>query len=597
MCKTDISDAFKLVPILPSQYHLFCVKWRNSYYFYTRLAFGCRSSPKIFDQFSQAICWIAKNNYEIECILHLLDDFLTIDRPDYPAERTMAILTLIFKRLNVPLAKNKTMGPNTVMEYLGIILDSNLMQARLPMDKVLRIREMLDSFYVKKSCTKRELLQLLGHLNFASRVIIPGRSFVSYLLRLASSVRELHHYVHLNSECREDLYMWKLFLEQWNDAKVQATGTKCKQSTAALPSHGESPLENSSRLELLVSNSISSSPQMVYNTGLPSHGESPLKISSRIEALMSNSISSSTQLVYNTGYQTFVRFNLMNNFCQNATEDTLMRFVTHCFDSLNLSYQTIKLYLCGIRHHLLLQGIPNPFASDVKLQRLHMLLNGIKRQHRSSRPSRKPITTNILLDLVTTLQKGMFSPYSDLLISTVCVVAFFGFLRCAEFTCKSSFDPESNLCLSDLMVHKDHAVLTLKQSKTDPFRRGIGIKLFRNNATLCPLKQLASYLCLRNRNFNNNPQDPLFVMENGNALTRSYFLAMLKDLLNRSGHADSGITGHSFRIGAATSAATARIEDHLIKCMGRWSSDSYLRYIRTSDSAIQHAQLSMLQSK
>lgn len=312
---------------------------------------------------------------------------------------------------------------------------------------------------------------------------------------------------------------------------------------------------------------------------------------------MSNSISSSTQLVYNTGYQTFVRFNLMNNFCQNATEDTLMRFVTHCFDSLNLSYQTIKLYLCGIRHHLLLQGIPNPFASDVKLQRLHMLLNGIKRQHRSSRPSRKPITTNILLDLVTTLQKGMFSPYSDLLISTVCVVAFFGFLRCAEFTCKSSFDPESNLCLSDLKVHKDHAVLTLKQSKTDPFRRGIGIKLFRNNATLCPLKQLASYSCLRNRNFNNNPQDPLFVMENGNALTRSYFLAMLKDLLNRSGHADSGITGHSFRIGAATSAATARIEDHLIKCMGRWSSDSYLRYIRTSDSAIQHAQLSMLQSK
>lgn len=31
MCKTDISDAFKLVPILPSQYHPFCVKLRNIY--------------------------------------------------------------------------------------------------------------------------------------------------------------------------------------------------------------------------------------------------------------------------------------------------------------------------------------------------------------------------------------------------------------------------------------------------------------------------------------------------------------------------------------------------------------------------------------
>lgn len=216
MCKTDISDAFKLIPILPSQYHLFCVKWRNQYYFYTRLAFGCRSSPKIFDQFSQAICWIAENNYGIECILHLLDDFLTIDRPDFPADRTMAVLTMLFNKLNVPLAKNKTMGPDTVMEYLGIILDSHQMQARLPMDKILRIWEMLESFSNKKSCTKRELLQLLGHLNFASRVIIPGRSFVSYLLSLASSVRELHHHVHLNAECREDILMWKLFLEQWN---------------------------------------------------------------------------------------------------------------------------------------------------------------------------------------------------------------------------------------------------------------------------------------------------------------------------------------------------------------------------------------------
>lgn len=76
---------------------------------------------------------------------------------------------------------------------------------------------MLDNFCVKKSCTKRELLQLLGHFNFASRVIIPGKSFVSYLLRLASSICELHHYVHLNSECKGDMHTWKLFLEQWND--------------------------------------------------------------------------------------------------------------------------------------------------------------------------------------------------------------------------------------------------------------------------------------------------------------------------------------------------------------------------------------------
>lgn len=58
------------------------------------------------------------------------------------------------------------MSPDTVKKYLGIILNSHQMQAGLPMDNILRIREMFESFSVKKTSAKRELLQLLGHLNF-----------------------------------------------------------------------------------------------------------------------------------------------------------------------------------------------------------------------------------------------------------------------------------------------------------------------------------------------------------------------------------------------------------------------------------------------
>ena len=59
-------------------------------------------------------------------------------------------------------------------------------------------------------------MSLLGHLNFASRVIRQGRSFVSYLLALAASVKELHHYVKPNGECRLDMEMWLRFLSEWN---------------------------------------------------------------------------------------------------------------------------------------------------------------------------------------------------------------------------------------------------------------------------------------------------------------------------------------------------------------------------------------------
>ena len=85
---------------------------------------------------------------------------------------------------------------------------------------------------------------------------------------------------------------------------------------------------------------------------------------------------------------------------------------------------------------------------------------------------------------------------------------------------------------------------------------------------------------------------PLFLLENGSAIHRRNFLTTFREI--RTNHADSHITGHSMRVGVATSAAKARIEDHLIKSLGRWTSDSYVRYIKTPDSAIKHAQQSML---
>lgn len=136
MCKTDISDAFKIIPIAPSQWHLFCLQWKGFYYFYNKLAFGCKSSPNIFDNLSQAVCWIAEHNYGIQHILHLLDDFITFEHPQACGDRNMALIHLIFSRLGIPMATHKTCGPSTVLEYLGIILDSDRMEASLPSDKL-----------------------------------------------------------------------------------------------------------------------------------------------------------------------------------------------------------------------------------------------------------------------------------------------------------------------------------------------------------------------------------------------------------------------------------------------------------------------------
>ncbi|CAG2199079.1 unnamed protein product [Mytilus edulis] len=216
LCKCDVTDAFKLIPVHNSLWRFYGLKWNDMYYFYTRLAFGCRSSPKIFDTLSVAICWILQNNYGLRHVLHLLDDFLLINNPYVDATRNMNTMLYVFNSLKIPLSAHKTVGPSTSLEYLGIILDSMHMIAKLPDEKLVRIKDILYSYLNRRSCTKREMLSLLGHLNYACKVIIPGRSFVSYLLTLAHSVKELYHHVTITKGCRDDMAMWFKFLSQWN---------------------------------------------------------------------------------------------------------------------------------------------------------------------------------------------------------------------------------------------------------------------------------------------------------------------------------------------------------------------------------------------
>ena len=67
----------------------------------------------------------------------------------------------------------------------------------------------------------------------------------------------------------------------------------------------------------------------------------------------------------------------------------------------------------------------------------------------------------------------------------------------------------------------------------------------------------------------------------GNPLTKSKFTKGVQNVLQALGLPHADFTGHSFRIGAATAAARAGVEDSLICTLGRWNSSAFLAYIRT----------------
>ena len=160
------------------------------------------------------------------------------------------------------------------------------------------------------------------------------------------------------------------------------------------------------------------------------------------------------------------------------------------------------------------------------------------------------------------------------------LTAFFEFLRVSEYTSShvKSFDPAVTLCHSDLLIISPDVIdLRIKASKTDPFRIGSIIRLTRNYSTLCPcpVQALFNYILSATRK-----SGPLFKFQDGRFLSRRTFAAALNKL--KPAHINN-LSSHSFRIGAATTAAAAGHPRWLIQALGRWSSDCYKTYLRISD--------------
>jgi hypothetical protein len=52
----------------------------------------------------------------------------------------MDIFSVVCDRLNVPIAITKTVGPTTVLEYLGLTIDTVNMLVKIPDDKILELK-------------------------------------------------------------------------------------------------------------------------------------------------------------------------------------------------------------------------------------------------------------------------------------------------------------------------------------------------------------------------------------------------------------------------------------------------------------------------
>ena len=220
LAKIDIKSAFRLLPVHPADRYLLGMKWRDQIYIDHCIPFGLRSAPKLFNLLADLLAWIAQNA-GVSYLIHYLDDYLTMGPPaSTVCQHNVDTLVSLCAELGVPIATDKLEGPSTSLSFLGIILDTNRMEIRLPPDKLARIQELLETWLPRKKANKRQILSLVGTLQHATKVVRPGRSFVSRMYSTAAKLREMYYITRLNKAFRSDLFWWHTFLQSWNGLSI-----------------------------------------------------------------------------------------------------------------------------------------------------------------------------------------------------------------------------------------------------------------------------------------------------------------------------------------------------------------------------------------
>ena len=139
LAEIDIQHAYRNIPIHPSDRRLLGMTWQGHLFIDTVLPFGLQPAPKIFSAIANAVEWIALH-LRVSMLLHYLDDFLTMGKEDTAeCARNLNQLIQICHRLGLPLKWQTQKGPSAILVFLGILLDAEKMEMRLPEEKLKEI--------------------------------------------------------------------------------------------------------------------------------------------------------------------------------------------------------------------------------------------------------------------------------------------------------------------------------------------------------------------------------------------------------------------------------------------------------------------------
>ena len=290
------------------------------------------------------------------------------------------------------------------------------------------------------------------------------------------------------------------------------------------------------------------------------------------------------------------------------TTEMVINYVVHLRETHvpKLKATTISNYLAGIRMYHLLEG---HFNVNLRPDIVKLMLTGAQnmdavKARMSGKKARQPVTWTILKQIRQRLFEIQGSRTWKTSIWLVSSLAFSGSFRINELLAKEkmAFSSYHDLLAENVQVksmkvkgvERKYLGVHLKHPKEERLSEGITIEVFEiegQHSWACPVKAYEEYLKCGHQG---TGKLPLIRTTEGSNYTGKDFNRDLKIILKGIVNYEAGpLTSHSFRAGLATWMAKAGCTDAEIQLTGRWKSDAFLRYIKTSrvSRAVQAAEL------
>ena len=236
-------------------------------------------------------------------------------------------------------------------------------------------------------------------------------------------------------------------------------------------------------------------------------------------------------------------------------------------------------------------NLPNPLEGDY---RLNLTLRGIRRILGDTVCRKEPITPDHLRAILRALDVMQLQHAA---IWAAALLMFFGMLRKSNVLPNSArdFDPARHLRRSDIIYTPGGALITIRWSKTNQFRRRwrvLPIPRIKGHP-ICPTQALFHALHLTQ----GAPLDgPAFTIGPGlraPPLTPGLFVSTVKAALTAAGLTSQDFASHSFRRGAACFLWSLSVPEGLIRELGDWKSNAYTAYVISDTSGLAKATSAM----